>query len=79
MKHLTHTRCLVFTATSNKFNLDDTNLDGLLENNRKWAAAVLKEDPEFFRNIAIRQEPKILWIGKEEFFGVMGRACWYLF
>ncbi|KAI8882197.1 carbonate dehydratase [Backusella circina FSU 941] len=53
----------VFTATSNKFSVEDSNLDGLLENNRKWAKAVLKEDPEFFRNIAIRQEPKILWIG----------------
>ncbi|KAI9304965.1 carbonate dehydratase [Cunninghamella echinulata] len=36
---------------------------GLLENNRQWAAAVIEEDPEFFKNIALRQEPKILWIG----------------
>lgn len=48
-----------------KFDPTDSNLDGLLHNNREWAAAVVKEDPEFFKNIALRQEPKILWIGKK--------------
>ncbi|KAI8889904.1 carbonate dehydratase [Backusella circina FSU 941] len=46
-----------------KFDPSDHALDGLLENNRKWAAAVMKEDPDFFSNIAHKQEPKILWIG----------------
>ncbi|ORX62648.1 carbonic anhydrase [Hesseltinella vesiculosa] len=47
----------------NKFDPADSSLDGLLENNRQWAAAVTEEDPEFFKNISVRQEPKILWIG----------------
>jgi carbonic anhydrase len=47
-----------------KFDPSDHALEGLLENNRKWAAAVMKEDPDFFSNIAHKQEPKILWIGK---------------
>ncbi|CAO3614384.1 unnamed protein product [Cunninghamella blakesleeana] len=46
-----------------KFDPSDSDLEGLLHNNREWAAAVVKEDPEFFKNIALRQEPKILWIG----------------
>ncbi|KAL0093849.1 carbonic anhydrase [Phycomyces blakesleeanus] len=51
------------TATVNKFNPLDVNLDGLLDNNRRWAAAVEQEDPDFFKHIAVKQEPKILWIG----------------
>ncbi|KAI8367516.1 carbonic anhydrase [Radiomyces spectabilis] len=51
------------TSAIQKFDVSDETLDGLLDNNRRWAAAVLREDPEFFKNIAIRQEPKILWIG----------------
>ncbi|KAI8070316.1 carbonic anhydrase [Gongronella butleri] len=47
----------------NKFDPTDANLDGLLENNKAWAEAVVAEDPDFFKNIALRQEPKILWIG----------------
>jgi carbonic anhydrase len=48
----------------NKFDPNDINLDGVLENNRLWAAQVKKEDPTFFHNIANQQSPKILWIGK---------------
>ncbi|KAF7727164.1 hypothetical protein EC973_007939 [Apophysomyces ossiformis] len=47
----------------NRFDPADDKLDGLLENNRRWAQAVVKEDPNFFKNIALKQEPKILWIG----------------
>ncbi|KAI8089698.1 carbonic anhydrase [Halteromyces radiatus] len=51
------------TVQRNKFDPKDSSLEGLLENNRQWAAAVIHEDPEFFKTIALQQEPKILWIG----------------
>ncbi|KAL1929881.1 hypothetical protein VTP01DRAFT_1035 [Rhizomucor pusillus] len=46
-----------------KFDPADENLDKLIENNREWAENVKKVQPEFFDNIALKQEPKILWIG----------------
>ncbi|KAI7899045.1 carbonic anhydrase [Cokeromyces recurvatus] len=49
--------------TMNKFDPEDTNLDGILANNKKWAEEVMKEDPAFLKNIALKQQPKILWIG----------------
>ncbi|KAF7726618.1 hypothetical protein EC973_008582 [Apophysomyces ossiformis] len=51
------------SAAGNKFDPSDDSLDGLLKNNHDWAKAVVQEDPEFFKHIALRQEPKILWIG----------------
>lgn len=51
-------------STMGKFDPNDTNLDGLLAANKEWAKAVIKEDPEFFKVIAEKQEPSILWIGK---------------
>lgn len=38
-----------------------TNL--LLEQNRLWAARMLKEDPTFFSSLASQQSPEYLWIG----------------
>jgi carbonic anhydrase len=35
----------------------------LLENNRKWASAQIKEDPEYFERLIDLQSPEILWIG----------------
>lgn len=35
----------------------------LLKNNSEWAAAQLKEDPEFFKRLIELQTPEILWIG----------------
>lgn len=35
----------------------------LLESNRAWAAAMLKEDPEFFQRLSQLQNPEFLWIG----------------
>lgn len=35
----------------------------LLERNRTWAAAMLKEDPEFFQRLSQLQNPEFLWIG----------------
>ncbi|KAJ8663443.1 hypothetical protein O0I10_000682 [Lichtheimia ornata] len=50
-------------ATTNKFDPSDRHLDGLLEHNRQWAKAVKKQEPDFFEQINLKQEPKILWIG----------------
>ena len=38
-------------------------LPELIENNRKWAAGVTDQDPEFFANLAKQQTPEFLWIG----------------
>lgn len=51
-------------ATRNKFDPSDENLDKVLESNRAWAKAVKEQEPEFFEQINLKQEPKILWIGK---------------
>lgn len=38
-------------------------IDDLFENNRLWAAAECDKDPEFFRQLALQQNPHYLWIG----------------
>ena len=38
-------------------------LPHLFENNRRWAAGLLKADPDFFRRLAAQQAPQFLWIG----------------
>ena len=38
-------------------------LPELFENNRKWAAERIGEDPEFFARLAALQAPPYLWIG----------------
>lgn len=35
----------------------------LLDNNKEWVKSKLRENPEFFRNLAKGQSPEILWIG----------------
>jgi carbonic anhydrase len=35
----------------------------LLEENKQWAAAQLKTDPEYFKRLVDLQSPEILWIG----------------
>jgi carbonic anhydrase len=35
----------------------------LFANNRTWAAAMTRQDPEFFRRLALQQAPQYLWIG----------------
>lgn len=52
-----------YHTTGNKFDANDTELEGLFENNRQWAKAVQEQDPNFFKTLAEKQEPKILWIG----------------
>ncbi|MBI2967525.1 MAG: carbonic anhydrase [Bacteroidetes bacterium] len=35
----------------------------LLQGNRKWVSKNLRQDPDFFRKLAKRQQPPVLWIG----------------
>ncbi len=35
----------------------------LLENNRRWARAMVADDPEYFSRLAHQQSPQYLWIG----------------
>jgi carbonic anhydrase len=35
----------------------------LLDNNRRWAARITAEDPEFFARLSRQQAPEYLWIG----------------
>ncbi|HMM76853.1 MAG TPA: carbonate dehydratase [Gammaproteobacteria bacterium] len=39
------------------------DLDPLFDNNRRWAADKLAEDPEFFSRLTAQQAPDYLWIG----------------
>jgi len=38
-------------------------LDAILAGNRRWAAGVRKNDPQFFARLAAQQSPRYLWIG----------------
>jgi carbonic anhydrase len=38
-------------------------LNQLFENNRAWAAAMIRDDPEFFERLSHQQSPRYLWIG----------------
>ncbi|WP_299007786.1 carbonate dehydratase [uncultured Shewanella sp.] len=38
-------------------------LKPLFDNNRRWADRIVKEDPQFFEQLAIQQHPEYLWIG----------------
>jgi len=35
----------------------------LFERNRQWAAAMVEQDPRFFKDLASQQAPEYLWIG----------------
>ncbi|MFC5509720.1 carbonate dehydratase [Massilia jejuensis] len=35
----------------------------LFERNRKWAASMVEENPNFFKSLAAQQAPEYLWIG----------------
>lgn len=39
------------------------NHQRLFENNKKWAADRLQQDPEFFTRLAAGQSPEYLWVG----------------
>jgi carbonic anhydrase len=38
-------------------------LEDLIENNRKWAAAKTRVDPDFFKRLVNQQTPEYFWIG----------------
>lgn len=38
-------------------------LKHLFENNRRWAAIQVRNDPDFFKRLALQQTPEYLWIG----------------
>ena len=38
-------------------------VDNLIANNRAWAAAKTRADPDFFKRLTGQQTPKYLWIG----------------
>ncbi len=40
-----------------------SELKHLFQNNKDWAAAILKENPDFFSKLSKQQAPEILWIG----------------
>jgi carbonic anhydrase len=39
------------------------SLGHLFDNNRAWAADMIREDPDFFKRLAAQQSPQYLWIG----------------
>ena len=40
-----------------------SDLNVLLENNRRWATSVKARDPGFFTRLAQQQSPQYMWIG----------------
>src|SRR5882762_7764107 len=38
-------------------------LSDRLENNRAWAAEMVRQDPDFFKRLSANQAPQYLWIG----------------
>ena len=42
---------------------DSLALDELFANNRSWADAITRKDPDFFRRLSQQQAPQYLWIG----------------
>ena len=40
-----------------------SKLQGLFNNNRRWAQRINTNDPEFFAKLAAQQSPEYLWIG----------------
>jgi carbonic anhydrase len=41
----------------------DESYQRLLIGNKKWSAEKLKQDPDFFKNLTLGQNPEYLWIG----------------
>lgn len=40
-----------------------SDLQELFDNNRRWAEAITRQDPQFFAKLAGQQTPEYLWIG----------------
>ncbi|MEA5096934.1 MAG: carbonate dehydratase [Burkholderiaceae bacterium] len=45
------------------FDPNDINLEHLFERNREWAAAMVAEDPDYFKRLVTQQLPQYFWIG----------------
>lgn len=39
------------------------DVDDLIRFNHEWSEKIEQEDPEFFKQLAVKQNPKFLWIG----------------
>jgi len=46
-----------------KFVFDMKSYLDLLENNKRWVAEKLRQDPNFFERLSQGQHPEVLWIG----------------
>ncbi|KAJ1963153.1 hypothetical protein GGI12_002229 [Dipsacomyces acuminosporus] len=42
---------------------ENSTICGVIENNKSWAADMQRKNPEYFKNLAKGQSPKILWLG----------------
>jgi len=40
-----------------------SSIEHLFQNNLEWAENIKKEDPNFFHNLSLQQNPQYLWIG----------------
>ena len=40
-----------------------SSLDEILAGNRRWAAGIRRNDPQFFERLAVQQAPRYMWIG----------------
>lgn len=59
-----HVRCLTSETFSDPdIQYANPHIRNLLKNNRSWAEKKNKEDKEFFKNLALGQRPKYLYIG----------------
>ena len=52
-----------FSSKPDDISADDPNITALLNNNKKWVADRLKQDPQFFEKIGRPQQPKYLYFG----------------
>ncbi|MEO8503802.1 MAG: carbonate dehydratase [Acidobacteriota bacterium] len=43
--------------------MTERNIDSLLASNRAWAAAIVRDQPDFFISLARQQTPRYFWIG----------------
>lgn len=50
-------------TTSHTNQSVDTDIEGLLENNRRWVKEEKEKDPTFFDRLGVVQKPKFLYIG----------------
>ena len=40
-----------------------SSLDAILAGNRRWAAGIRRDDPQFFERLSVQQAPRYMWIG----------------